>query len=69
MNKVFNKFLLAGNNFMSEFHIRQPGFIFWSFSQIRGERWEGAKIALPEKLSHVSYNDETWHSHTLSKQD
>ena len=59
MNKVFNKFLLAGNNFMSEFHIRQGGFIFLFFSQIRGERWEGAKMALPEKLSHVSYNDET----------
>ena len=26
MNKIINKFLLAGNTFMSEMHLRQPGF-------------------------------------------
>ena len=26
MNKVIDKFLLAGDKFMSELHLRQPGF-------------------------------------------
>ena len=26
MNKIVNKFLLAGDRFMPEMHLRQPGF-------------------------------------------
>ena len=26
MNKIIKKFLLAGYNFMTEIHLRQPGF-------------------------------------------
>ena len=28
MNKVVNKFLLAGNKFMPELHLRQSGFTY-----------------------------------------
>ena len=28
MNDIINKFLLAGDKFMPEMHIRQPGFIY-----------------------------------------
>ena len=28
MNEIINKFLLAGNKFMPELHLRQPGFTF-----------------------------------------
>ena len=28
MNKIFNKFLLAGNKFMPEMHLKQPGFTY-----------------------------------------
>ena len=28
MNKVINKFLLAGDKFMPEMHLRQPGFTY-----------------------------------------
>ena len=28
MNKIVNKFLLAGNKFMPEMHLRQPGFTY-----------------------------------------
>ena len=28
MNEIVNKFLLAGNNFMPEIHLKQPGFTF-----------------------------------------
>ena len=28
MNGIVNKFLLAGNTFMPEIHLRQPGFTY-----------------------------------------
>ena len=28
MNDIVNKFLLAGDKFMSEMHLRQPGFSY-----------------------------------------
>ena len=28
MNKIVNKFLLAGDKFMSKMHLRQPGFTY-----------------------------------------
>ena len=28
MNEIINKFLLAGNQFMREMHLRQPRFIY-----------------------------------------
>ena len=28
MNKTINKFLLAGDKFMSKIHLRQPGFTY-----------------------------------------
>ena len=28
MNYIVNKFLIAGDNFMSEMHLRQPGFTY-----------------------------------------
>ena len=28
MNEIVNNFLLAGNNFMPETHLRQPGFTY-----------------------------------------
>ena len=28
MNEIVNKFLLSGDNFMLELHLRQPGFTY-----------------------------------------
>ena len=28
MNEIINKFLLAGDTFMPEMHLRQPGFTY-----------------------------------------
>ena len=28
MNEIFNKFLLLGDKFMPEMHLRQPGFMY-----------------------------------------
>ena len=40
---------------------------FWSYSRMK----VGTKRppSSPYNLSHISYNDETWHSCTLSKED
>ena len=40
------------------------------FGAADGWRGGGIKKAPPPKnLSHISYNDETWHSYTLPKED
>ena len=31
MNDIVNKFLLAGDEFMSEMHLKQPGFTYSAF--------------------------------------
>ena len=31
MNKIFNKFLLTGDIFMSENHLKQPGFTYSNY--------------------------------------
>ena len=31
MNKIVNKFLLAGNKFMPEMHLIQPGFTYSAY--------------------------------------
>ena len=31
MNNINNKFLLTGDKFMSEMHLRQPGFTYSAF--------------------------------------
>ena len=32
MNEIVNTFLLAGYKFMSEMHLRQPGFMYSAYS-------------------------------------
>ena len=33
MNEIINKLLLAGDKFMHEMHLRQPGFTYRPFSK------------------------------------
>ena len=33
MNKIVNKFLLAGDKFISELHLKQPGFTYSAFTR------------------------------------
>ena len=40
MNQIVNKFLLAGDNFMHEMHLRQPAFMYYDcgpFTKIKKE--------------------------------
>ena len=34
MNDIINKFLLAGNKFMPEVHLRQPGFSYSAYGPL-----------------------------------
>ena len=35
MNEIVNKFLLPGDKFMSEMHLRQPGFTYSAWGQFK----------------------------------
>ena len=39
----------------------------WTFRTAHG--WRGKKVPPPEHLWHISYNDGTWYSYTLPKED
>ena len=41
-------------------------WLFWGCSRMGGG---GQKSSPSQNLSHISYNDETWHSYTLPKVD
>ena len=36
MNQIANKVLLAGDRFMPEMHLRQPGFTYFACGTFRG---------------------------------
>ena len=38
MNKIINKFLLTGDKFMPELHLRQPGFTYSACGQFTEHR-------------------------------
>ena len=40
MNEIVNKFLLAGDKFMSEMHLKQPGFTYSAFGPFtKNKEW------------------------------
>ena len=34
MNKIINKFLMTGDKFMPELHLKQPGFTYSSYGPL-----------------------------------
>ena len=44
MNKIVTKYLLAGDKFMPEMHLRQPGFTYSIFELSRKIKKEYKKI-------------------------
>ena len=40
MNDIINKFLLAGNKFMPEMHLKQPGFTYSACGPFTNRRFE-----------------------------
>ena len=40
MNEIVNKFLLAGDKFMSEMHLKQPGFTYSAYGPFTKKKKE-----------------------------
>ena len=40
MNEIVDKFLLAGNKFMREMHLRQPGFTYSACGNKERKNWK-----------------------------
>ena len=38
MNEIVNKFLLVGDTFMPEMHLKQPGFTYYSASVVHSQK-------------------------------
>ena len=44
MNEIVNKFLLAGDNFMPEMHLKQPGFTYSTCGAFTKDKEKNSKI-------------------------
>ena len=43
MNKIINKFLLVGDKFISEMHLKQPGFTCSACGQLTENKFKNLK--------------------------
>ena len=57
MNKIVNKFLLAGDNFMSKFHLRQPGFTYRACGPVTKHHDANHKKKETGDLEHIYKNE------------
>ena len=44
MNEIVNTFLLAGDKFMPEMHLKQPGFTYSAFGPFRKKQKKNSEI-------------------------
>ena len=61
MNEIFNKFLLPGDKFMSEMHLRQPGFTYSACGPFRVKRFKEtgySKHIYQNKLDKACFQNE-----------
>ena len=56
MNKIINKFLLTGDKFMPEMHLKQPGFICRGCEPFTKRPARIQKLRETRKLKHLSIN-------------
>ena len=57
MNKIVNKFLLAGDKFMSKLHLRQPGFTYSACGPFTKHCKKIQKFRETSNLKHLYRND------------
>ena len=57
MNNIVNKFLLAGDKFMPEMHLRQPGFTYSACGPFTKTKERIAKFKETGDPSHIYKND------------
>ena len=72
MNEIVNKFLLAGNIFMTETHLRQPGFAYSAiivpFTKNK-ERIQTFKEAGDSRYTYENELDKTCFQHDIAYRD
>ena len=56
MNETVNNFLLAGDKFMPEMHLRQPGFTYSAFGTFTKKTRKEYKIKNEEDSRYVYQN-------------
>ena len=44
MNETVNKFLLVGDKFIPEMHLKQPGFIYSACGPFTKKQWKNGKV-------------------------
>ena len=57
MNEIGNKFLLAGDSFMSEVHLRQPGFTYSTCRPFTKSKERKQKIKETGDSIHINQNE------------
>ena len=57
MNEIINKFLLAGDKFMPEMHLRQPGFTFSACGPFTKKKERIKKIMKTENTDFIYKNE------------
>ena len=57
MNKIINKFLLTGNKFMPELHLKQPGFIYSACGPFTKDRERIQKFREKRNLKRLCRNE------------
>ena len=56
MNEIVNKFLLVGNKFMPEMHLKQPGFTYSACSPFTRNKERTEKIVQTGNKDYISRN-------------
>ena len=57
MNKIVNKFLLAGDNFMPEMHLKQPGFTYSAYGPFNKNKERIQKFKETRDTSYIYKNE------------
>ena len=57
MNEIVNKFLLAGDKFMPEMHLKQPGFTYSACGQFTKNKEQIQKFKETEDTSYIYKNE------------
>ena len=53
MNEIVNKFLLTGDKFMSEIHLRWPGFTYSACGSFAKKQGKNPKIKKKQEIHNI----------------
>ena len=71
MNEIVNKFLLAGDKFMPEMHLRQPGFTYLACGPFTKHKQRIQKFMQTRDTNYIYRNelDKAWFAHDTAYSD